>query len=271
MPPAGARTRTAALPDGARQVAVAVSATLAVAGAVLGSGAVVGTPVSEAAGGALATDATLVAPAGPAFSIWSVIYAGLVAVAVLQLLPSRRTDPRQRDVGWLVALSMLLNAGWILTIQAGRLAASVLVIAALLVTLVGVCLRLRRSRPASRVEAVVLDVTMGLYLGWVAIATVANVAAGLAAGGVDDLVVGAEVWAVLVLVGAGAVGVALVLVGGGGIPAAAALSWGLVWVAVARTTGEPVSRPTAVTAVLAAAVVLGLALVVAARRRPSPA
>ena len=85
----------------------------------------------------------------------------------MQLLPARRTDARQRRVGWLVALSMLLNAAWILSIQAGWLTFSVLVIAALIATLVVVVVRLTRSRPSLWVEAVLLDGTMGLYLGWV--------------------------------------------------------------------------------------------------------
>lgn len=159
--------RTQARSDVARQATVAVSAVLAVVGAAIGSGAFVGTPVAEVAGGALAADATLVAPGGPAFSIWSVIYAGLVGLAVLQLLPSRRADRRQRDVGWLVAASMVLNAAWILSVQGGWLAVSVVVIVALLATLVAVVLRLVRSRPSSWAEAVLVDGTLGLYLGWV--------------------------------------------------------------------------------------------------------
>jgi hypothetical protein len=119
-----------------RRLAVAVGAAVAVATSLVGSGALGGTPVAEAAGGALSADATLVAPAGPAFSIWSVIYAGLVAFAVFQALPSRRGDPRQRRVGWLVLASLLLNAGWILCVQAGLVAATVPVIVALLAVLV---------------------------------------------------------------------------------------------------------------------------------------
>jgi hypothetical protein len=255
--------------DLARQITVAISAVLAVVGASIGSGAFVGTPIAEAAGGALATDATLVAPASPAFSIWSVIYAGLVALAAVQLLPSRRTDGRQRRVGWLVALSMLLNAAWILSIQAGWLTFSVLVITALLATLVVVFVRLTRSRPSLWVEAVLLDGTMGLYLGWVAIATVANIAAALSAAGVTDLGLGANVWAVIVLAAAGAVGVGLAVAGRGRLAVAASLSWGLVWIAVARSSGDPASTSAAVTAVLAAAATMGSAALLRRHRTAS--
>src|SRR5688500_13406739 len=57
--------------DLARQLTVAISAVLAVVGSFIGSGAAGGTPIQEAAGGALAADATLIAPGSGAFSIWT--------------------------------------------------------------------------------------------------------------------------------------------------------------------------------------------------------
>ncbi len=83
----------------------------------LGSGAGAGTPVSEAAGGALSSDATAVAPGGAAFSIWTLIYLGLIGLAVWQALPGHRANARQRQAGWWIAASMLLNATWILAVQ----------------------------------------------------------------------------------------------------------------------------------------------------------
>jgi hypothetical protein len=86
--------------DTVRQLVVLLSALLAVAGAFVGSGAAGGTPIQDAAGGALSADATPIAPAGPAFSIWSVIYVGLLGYAIWQLLPAQKTSPRQRRLGW---------------------------------------------------------------------------------------------------------------------------------------------------------------------------
>jgi hypothetical protein len=68
-----------------KRIAVAVSAVVAVIGAYVGSGAAGGTPIQDAAGGALSASSTAIAPDGPAFSIWSVVYAGLIGYAVLQL------------------------------------------------------------------------------------------------------------------------------------------------------------------------------------------
>ena len=96
--------------DRLRQAVVLVSAVLALVGAFIGSGAAGGTPIAEASGGALSADATPVAPAGPAFAIWSVIYAGLIAYAIWQLLPAQTRAPRHRRLGYPIALSLILNA-----------------------------------------------------------------------------------------------------------------------------------------------------------------
>src|SRR5512137_2444645 len=56
--------------------------------------------------------AVLVVPAGYVFSIWSVIYLGLLAFTIYQALPSRRADPLLRRLGWLPALTGVLNVAW---------------------------------------------------------------------------------------------------------------------------------------------------------------
>ncbi|WP_432491708.1 tryptophan-rich sensory protein [Kineococcus auxinigenes] len=250
--------------DGLRRGAVAVGALVAVIGSAVGSGAFGGTPIAEAAGGALSADATLVAPAGPAFAIWSVVYTGLVALAVWQALPAHAHDARQRATGWWVAASLVLNLAWIATVQAGWVGASVLVIAALLAVLVVAFGRLVAIRPSSRLEAVLVDGTVGLYLGWVSIATVANTAAWLKQAG---LTAGEPAWAVGVLAVAAAVGVFTALRSHGRLAFGAALTWGLAWVCAGRLSGTDSSTAAAVAAAAAAAVVAGTTAAVRLRAR----
>src|SRR4030066_548255 len=52
-------------------------------------------------------------PAGYFFSIWGLIYIGLIAYAVFQALPSQRENPRLRQTGYLVAGSGLANIVWL--------------------------------------------------------------------------------------------------------------------------------------------------------------
>jgi hypothetical protein len=251
--------RTTVRSDLSRQIGVTLSEIFCVVGTLYGVG-VIGTRVEESSGGALAADATLLAPAVPAFSIWSVIYVGLAAYTIWQWLPGARTSSRVRETGWLAALSMLLNAAWLLVTQAGWIWVSVVVIAALVVTLGVLMQRLSTSQPRSAAERVVVDGTFGLYLGWVAVATCANITAALVSSGVRPAVSVGQWIAVAVLAVAAGIGVVLARRLGGRLTVAAAMAWGLGWIAVGRASADPRSSVTAVAAAAGALVVVAAAL-----------
>ena len=253
--------------DLTRQVSVLVLAVVAIFGAAWGAGAFGGTPTSEAADGALSASATPVAPGTTAFSIWSVIYLGLIAYAVWQALPAQRESVRQRSMGWLAALSMLLNAGWLLVVQAGSVWASVVVMAALLTTLVMILERMRATTSSSLVETVLVDGTFGLYLGWVTVAAIANVTAALKTAEPGDLGLGATGWSVVLLVVAALIAVGFAVHTGGRLTINLAMAWGLAWIAAARWEGPLEDSTVAPVAAAAAAVALLSAVVVRLRQR----
>jgi len=259
--------------DRVRQVTVLLGAVVAIAGAAVGSGALGGQPVAQAAGGALSATATPLAPAGPAFSIWSLIYLGLAVFAVVQVLPRQGSDPRLRAVSWWVLASMLLNALWIGVVQAGTVGGSVVVILALLAVLAVVLVRLVRLPHTGAPASLVTDVTVGLYLGWVSVATLANIAAFLAVADVGELGLGATAWSVVVLALAAVLAVAYAAYGRGRpsvvVPVGVAMAWGLTWIGLGRTGGPLVDHAVATAAFVAAAVALlaPAATTLAARRR----
>jgi hypothetical protein len=253
-----------------RQSVVLLSAFLALIGSYIGSGAAGGNAIQTASGGALASDATPIAPGGPAFSIWSVIYAGLVLYAIWQFLPRQKADPRQRRLGYPIAASMLLNAAWILSVQFDLLSLSVPVIVLLLGVLAWIFVILLRTRPRTLLETVLLDGTMGLYLGWVCVATAANISAVLVDAGFHGFGLAADAWGVIVIAVAGLVGVLLAVVGRGRLTPALALCWGLAWVAVARLTGDLLSTPTAIAAIAAVVVVVTVTAVLRIRTPRPP-
>ena len=241
--------------DRMRQWLVTAGAIFMIFGTLYGFG-LIGTPVEQSSGGSLSAEATLLAPAVRAFSIWSVIYIGLIGYVIWQWLPGNAASPRARRIGWLSALSMALNGLWLLVVQVGALWLSVAVIAALAATLGELMRRLGSPRATAPGERLLVDGTFGLYLGWVAVATLANVTATLVASGVDPGAEVAEYLAVAVLAVGAVLGVILARVLGGRIGVAAAMAWGLFWIAVGRLTGEPSSDLAGVTAGIAAAVVV---------------
>lgn len=246
--------------DRVRQWVVTISAVLMVIGTLFGIG-VFGTRVQEASGGSLSATATLLAPAVNAFSIWSVIYLGLAAYVVWQWLPANASSPRARAIGWLSCWSMLLNAAWLLVTQVGWLWVSVVVIVALALVLGVLVARLTAIKASGGwPERIVVDGTFGLYLGWVSVATAANVTAAAVASGLDPGSPVRDMMAVLVLAVAAAIGVVLARRLGGRIAVALAMAWGLTWIAVGRLGGEPHSTAAGMAALAAAVVVLAAAI-----------
>ncbi len=255
-----------------KALVVTASAVVMVLGTLIGFG-LLGTPVDRSSSGAFAADATLMTPATQAFSVWSLIYVGLLGYVIWQW--RERQSERLARIAWLAALSMLLNALWLAVTQTGQVWLSVVVILALALVLGVLVKRLQESRPQSLVETVVVDGTFGVYLGWVSVASVANVTTALQEWGVDPGPDVSQVLAVAVIAVAAALGVLFAFTLGARWAVAAAMAWALGWIAVGRFAGPLFSTATAVAAVLAALVILAVTAVLNASgrspRRAAPA
>src|SRR6478735_1235572 len=160
--------------DLVRQIVVISATVYMLIAAAVGSGLLGGTSVQDLQGGALAADGSFLAPASPAFSIWSVIYLLLIAYAVWQALPSQRSRERQRALGWWIAATAVLNGTWLVLAQFATLGLTVAGIALLLVVLCFTFVRTVRFPAEGVLDSVLIDGATGLHLGWVSLATVAN-------------------------------------------------------------------------------------------------
>jgi hypothetical protein len=255
------RDQTGAVdPDLLRRIGVTASALVTALGAACGAGAFGGPPVAEASGGALRPDATLLAPAGPAFAIWSLIYLGLLAYTVHQWLPGEAESSRHRRLGWLVAPAMLLTAFWIWAVQTGWLGFSMVIMAALVTVLAWTFRQLIAEPPASRLEAAMVDAPLGLYFGWIMVAAAANLAAGLTAAEADLFGWGAVIWSVMALAVLAVAAATVSMAERGRLSVAAGVIWGLVWIALQRILGGPPSEVVAAASGFAAFLVLVCAL-----------
>jgi len=151
---------------------------------------------------------TFFTPANYAFAIWGVIYLLLLAFSIYQALPSQRQNPAMRRIGWLYILSCVLNCAWITLFQYDQILISVIVIVAFLLTLIAIYVRLDMSRAqASTRERLLLHLPFSVYLGWLCVATIANISVlGVAQNWGNLLGIAAPVWAAIMLVVATVVG-----------------------------------------------------------------
>jgi hypothetical protein len=242
--------------DLARQIVVISAFCFMIIAAMIGSGVLGGTPVQDLQGGALAADGSYLAPASQAFSIWTVIYVGLFAYTVWQAFPRQRGRSRQRDLGWFIAGTMVLNGLWLVTAQFATLPLTVLAIVVLL-ALLGITFHRTVVRPGKGVlDALLLDGVTGLHLGWVALATVANTSAWLTTIVPEQAGDSAALWGIAVLAVVAAIGVAIAWASGWRIAPGLAMGWGLAWIAVGRLAFDPPSQPIGIAAIVAAVIVV---------------
>lgn len=140
-------------------------------------------------------------PDGYVFAIWGVIYLGLIAFAIFQALPSQRQNPRLRATGWWIALGGLANSIWIFLWHYEQFPLTLFAMLVLLATLLVTYVRLGIGRGVvSPAETWAVRLPFSIYLGWITVATVANVTSLLDYLKWDRFGIAPEIWMGLVLV-----------------------------------------------------------------------
>lgn len=170
-------------------------------------------------------------------TIWPVIYLGIVGLAIHQALPSQATNPRYRRGMWMLAINLLLNAGWVAIFGAQLFVLSLVTIVPILATavLAYAWLGIGRSPAASTAEKVVM-IAVSIYTAWLTIATVANVSLALVSGGWDGFGLSYETWGtIMIVVGIGLGVVMMLLFGDPVFPAVYAYAYAGIMV---RRLGE---------------------------------
>lgn len=151
-------------------------------------------------------------PAGYVFAIWGVIYIGWIAFTIFQFLPSQKENPRLRNLGYLFALSGLFNAAWLFTWHYNYFGLGVIVMLSLLGLLIASYLKLNvNGVSVSRAERWSVDIPFSVYLGWISVATIANVTDWLYLVEWNGLGIAPQTWAIIMLAVASIVGLLMAL------------------------------------------------------------
>jgi hypothetical protein len=195
-------------------------------------------------------------PAAYVFSIWWLIYLGLLAYAIYQARLPRRDDPQLRSLDLPVIVSSLANIAWIVVWHNGQITASFVIMLVLLGALLTIYGRL--GQPALGKDPTrlwLVNRVFSVYLGWITVATFANLGVLLQESGWTGGALGRLPWFILgvvaVLIVAGLVAwfradVAYLLV----------LVWAFVGIGVERGSDPVVSAIAWTATALLAALVL---------------
>jgi benzodiazapine receptor len=187
-------------------------------------------------------------PAGYVFSIWGLIYLGLVAFAIYQALPAQRENPGLRRIGYLFVLSCVANIVWLFLWHYELFPLTVVAMLALLLLLITVYLRLDIGRAqVSAAEKWLAHIPFSIYLGWITVATIANVTSLLDYLNWNGWGISPEIWAVIMLA-AGTVIASAVGLTRGDIAYLLVIIWAFVGIAVKHAATPVVATAAWVTA-----------------------
>lgn len=183
----------------------------------------------------------LFVPAGITFSIWGVIYSLLLCFCIYQFKSflSKKPEPHLalilNAIGFLFIINASLNALWIISWHYEILPLSLVIMIGILISLVKINLHLRAVQPyiTGWVRFFVKG-SFGAYLGWICIATIANVTAILVANGILLEGISGQSWAsIMILTGTFIAFLLTIKLRNSYL--ALAVIWALVGIIIART------------------------------------
>jgi benzodiazapine receptor len=141
-------------------------------------------------------------PAGYTFSIWGLIYTALLGFAVYQAFPWQRQKPYLGRIGWLFIVSSAINMSWLFAWHYGYYVLSVILMISLLLTLIAIYQRLEigfRNPALTVADKLFIHLPFTLYLGWITVATIANVATVLAHLGWNGFGISGPAWSAIMM------------------------------------------------------------------------
>lgn len=201
-------------------------------------------------------------PAGYVFSIWGLIYLGLIAYAIYQLLPAQRENPRLRSIGYLFILSCLANIAWLFLWHYEVFEFTLIAMGVLLLSLIAIYLRLDIGRgKVSNAEKWAVHIPFSIYLGWITVATIANTTQLLYYLDWNGWGISAEIWAVIMLA-AGVVISAIMSLTRADIAYSLVLVWAYIGIAVQHNDTSIVAN----SALIAAGLIVVILIIVLIRK-----
>jgi hypothetical protein len=203
-------------------------------------------PINGVQTGALSDEIpNLFVPAGLTFSIWGLIYLLLAAygaaVLVVAFRPMAGPTSWKAADGWAFSLNMAANSLWIVAWHYRRTGLSFLLMLVILGTLLFLEERgAARDRGGAGKAATggfplrfLLRTPVNVYLGWICVATIANLTAVLVRAGWDGFGLDPRAWTLAVIAAAIAVGLLLVFLRGA-VAAPLVIVWAFAGIAVKR-------------------------------------
>jgi len=186
----------------------------------------------------------LFVPAGITFAIWGVIYVLIIIFAIYLakdlFKKEKTTEPFLEKISYFFILASLANIIWIFLWHYEQVYLSLLIMLLLFFSLIIIYLRLNIGiEEVSIKEKLFVHVPISVYLGWITVATIANVTAVLVTAGWDGFGISEEIWTFLVIIVAAIITI-LVLVTRKDYVYSAVIIWALIGIYLKRVVDDPI-------------------------------
>jgi len=213
----------------------------------------------------------LFVPAGLTFSIWGLIYLLLAIFVVYQLRIVMKKDTQREEIiekiGHFFFISSLANIGWIFAWHYLLVPISLLFMLVLLGSLIVIYLRLGiGTSTASKAERYLIHLPFSVYLGWITVATIANVTTLLVDRNWGALGLGEQFWAVLVIVVAIVITMRILLTRND-IFYALVVDWALLGILIKRLSVDDVPDSAVVAAAITGLVLISIVIIIQLKRK----
>jgi hypothetical protein len=181
-------------------------------------------------------------PAGYVFSIWGLIYLGLIAFTIYQALPAQREDELLKKIAPAYWIGNLANAAWIFLWHYEYFPLTLIAMLTLLGALLYIYQQISQAgSEAGRNQKWFVRYPFSIYLGWISVATIANVSQVLFFLGWGGWGIPAITWAVIMLAIATVLGL-LMLWRKNDSLYALVLLWAFIGIAVSQAATAPVAN-----------------------------
>jgi len=170
-------------------------------------------PINNRSTGAISNAyPNLFAPAGPAFSIWGLIYLLLAGYVVFQFVSfgKKRDEKKEgilQKVNVLFIATSIANICWIFAWHYDYIGLSVLIMAVLLMLLINIADILRVEKITSLTDNLFIATPFSVYFGWITVAAIANIAVFLVSIGWNGFGIADDVWTSIILVVGALIGI----------------------------------------------------------------
>lgn len=149
----------------------------------------------------------LFAPAGPAFSIWGLIYILLGGyVLYIFLNKNQKTEAVLKKINPLFIMTSITNISWIFAWHYDYIGLSVLIIGILLFLLIKIADILRTEHFIS-LPKVFIWAPFSIYFGWITVASIANITVFLVSLGWNGFGINDFVWTSIILLVGSVIGI----------------------------------------------------------------